>query len=143
MTPARRRPSPSCGTATVFGVDILADPIRARRLIGYLPGDLRLFGGPSAVSNLRFFGKPSGLARPGQRIREPLLFLQCGELGEKPIDTMSKGQRQRIGLAQAILHRLTALFPVESASGPGGPGIKTLCHSQAMRRPGATSNAAC
>ena len=117
---------PTSGTASIFGVDILADPIRARRLIGYLPENVRLYGGLSAVSNLRFFGKLSGLANPDERIRETLLFLECEELGEKQIDTMSKGQRQRIGLAQAILHRPKVLFLDEPTSGLDPLGIKTL-----------------
>ena len=117
---------PTSGRASIFGVDILSDPIGARRRIGYLPENVRLYGALSAVNNLRFFGKLSGLREPDSRIEETLRFLECEDLGPKLVGTMSKGQRQRIGLAQAILHRPNVLFLDEPTSGLDPLGIKTL-----------------
>lgn len=117
---------PTSGRASIFGADILSDPIAARRRIGYLPENVRLYAALSAVNNLRFFGKLSGLREPDARIAETLRFLECEDLGPQLVGTMSKGQRQRIGLAQAILHRPNVLFLDEPTSGLDPLGIKTL-----------------
>ena len=117
---------PTSGGAAIFGVDILADPIGARRLIGYLPENVKLYGALSAIDNLRFLGRLSGLRNPDAQIAETLRFLDCEDLGPKRVGAMSKGQRQRIGLAQAVLHRPKVLFLDEPTSGLDPMGIKTL-----------------
>ena len=117
---------PTSGSALINGIDVVADPMKARRCIGYVPENVRLYGGLSAKDNLRFLGKLSGLRNPDARIKETLTFLDCAELGPKRVGGMSKGQRQRIGLAQALLHHPDVLFLDEPTSGLDPLGIKTL-----------------
>ena len=118
--------APSSGTATVCGADIVTDGMAVRKHIGYVPENVRLYDSMSARENLLFLAKLSGVASPGERISETLTFLGCAELADKPVGHMSKGQRQRIGLAQAILHRPDVLFLDEPTSGLDPLGIKTL-----------------
>jgi ABC-2 type transport system ATP-binding protein len=117
---------PTSGRAVIRNVDILADPLRARISIGYVPENVRLYAGLCANDNLRFLGKLSGIRNPDSAIAETLSFLNCSELGPKRVGSMSKGQRQRIGLAQALLHRPEVLFLDEPTSGLDPLGIKTL-----------------
>lgn len=117
---------PTSGRAFVSDIDVVANPIGARRHIGYVPENVQLYGALSAIDNLRFLGRLSGLRDPDARIRETLAFLDCVDLGPKRVGSMSKGQRQRIGLAQAVLHRPKVLFLDEPTSGLDPLGIKTL-----------------
>ena len=80
----------------------------------------------TAEDNLMFFGRLSGVEDPRRSIAETLDILDCPELAGKRVGTMSKGLRQRIGLAQAILHRPAVLFLDEPTSGLDPLGIKTL-----------------
>jgi len=118
--------APSSGSATVCGCDVERQDMEARSHIGYVPENVRLYDSMTAIDNLAFFAKLSGVADPAQRIEETLAILDCPELAKKKVGDMSKGQRQRIGLAQAILHRPEVLFLDEPTSGLDPLGIKTL-----------------
>jgi ABC-2 type transport system ATP-binding protein len=118
--------APSSGHAAVFGHDVVQDSFALRQLIGYVPENVRLYETMSSFDNLQFFAKLSGVEKPAQRIAETLTFLECPELGPRLAGTLSKGLRQRIGLAQAILHRPKVLFLDEPTSGLDPLGIKTL-----------------
>ena len=117
---------PTSGSARVCGHDVVADGMAARRKLGYVPENVRLYDGLSATGNLTYFAKLSGVDDPAGRIRETLGFLECEALADKRVGAMSKGQRQRIGLAQAMLHRPDVLFLDEPTSGLDPLGIKTL-----------------
>ena len=118
--------APSSGSARVCGRDVGTDSMRARQHIGYVPENVRLYDGMSAKDNLMFFARLSGVADPAGRIAETLAFLDCEFLAPRLVGQMSKGLRQRIGLAQAILHRPQVLFLDEPTSGLDPLGIKTL-----------------
>jgi ABC-2 type transport system ATP-binding protein len=118
--------APSSGSAKVCGHDVVTDSMAARGKLGYVPENVRLYDGMSARDNLVFFAKLSGVADPAARIRETLGFLDCEALADKRVGAMSKGQRQRIGLAQAMLHMPEVLFLDEPTSGLDPLGIKTL-----------------
>jgi ABC-2 type transport system ATP-binding protein len=117
---------PSSGTASVCGCDVVRQSLEARRHIGYVPENVRLYDSMTAKENLLFFARLSNVADPLTRIGETLSILDCGDLLKKRVGDMSKGQRQRIGLAQAILHRPDVLFLDEPTSGLDPLGIKTL-----------------
>jgi ABC-2 type transport system ATP-binding protein len=114
------------GTALVCGKSITENSLDARRHIGYVPENVRLYDTMSARANLRFFADLSGVEQPDRRIDETLDFLNCRDLAPRLVGTFSKGLRQRIGLAQAILHRPDVLFLDEPTSGLDPMGIKTL-----------------
>ena len=118
--------APTSGSASVCGCDVVGQSMKARSHIGYVPENVRLYDSMTALENLLFFAKLSGVDEPRGRIDGTLAILDCAELSTKRVGEMSKGQRQRIGLAQAILHRPDVLFLDEPASGLDPLGIKTL-----------------
>lgn len=117
---------PSSGSASVCGYDVVSQSMQARGHIGYVPENVRLYDAMSARANLLFFANLSNVAEPKRAVEETLKILDCGALIDKRVGDMSKGQRQRIGLAQAILHRPDVLFLDEPTSGLDPLGIKTL-----------------
>jgi ABC-2 type transport system ATP-binding protein len=118
--------APSSGRAEVCGHDVEAESMMVRQMIGYVPENVKLYESLSSFDNLMFFAKLSGVAQPAARISETLNFLECPELAPRLVGTLSKGLRQRIGLAQSILHRPQVLFLDEPTSGLDPLGIKTL-----------------
>lgn len=117
---------PTSGKALVCGHDVVTEGFEARRRLGYVPENVRLYEAMTANDNLRFLAQLSGIRKPDEEIRSTLKFLECEDLGSRRVGAMSKGQRQRIGLAQAILHRPEILFLDEPTSGLDPLGIKTL-----------------
>jgi ABC-2 type transport system ATP-binding protein len=117
---------PTSGSASICGFDVERQPMQARSHIGYVPENVRLYEAMTAHENLLFFARLSGVDEPRGRISDTLDTLDCISLADKRIGDMSKGQRQRIGLAQAILHRPDVLFLDEPTSGLDPEGIKTL-----------------
>ncbi len=117
---------PSSGTAIVAGHDICDDPVAVRRSIGYVPENVRLYDTLTAAENLAFFARLSGVANPAARVSDVLALLDCADLADRRVAAFSKGMRQRIGLAQAILHRPEVLFLDEPTSGLDPMGIKML-----------------
>ena len=118
--------APTKGHALVCGHDVENSAMKVRQMIGYVPENVRLYESLSSFDNLMFFAKLSGVAQPASRISETLNFLECPELAARLVGTLSKGLRQRIGLAQAILHRPQVLFLDEPTSGLDPLGIKIL-----------------
>ena len=117
---------PVSGTARVAGNDICTDPLAVRRSIGYVPENVRLYDTLTATENLVFFARLSGVNTPHTRVAEVLDLLDCTYLAHKRVGGFSKGMRQRVGLAQAILHRPAVLFLDEPTSGLDPMGIKLL-----------------
>ena len=118
--------APTSGTATVAGFDVISSPLEVRRRIGYVPENVRLYDTLTATENLLFFARLSGVANPSTRVAEVLAYLGSTDLGPCRVGAFSKGMRQRIGLAQAILHRPRVLFLDEPTSGLDPMGIKML-----------------
>jgi len=116
---------PTSGTATVAGYDVVSESMSVRRQIGYLPENVQLYQSLSARENLTYFARLSGLAKPQKRIAEVLHLLNV-DYGDRRMSTLSKGMRQRIGIAQAIVHQPRVLFLDEPASGLDPFGVKEL-----------------
>ena len=97
--------APSAGTALVAGHDVVADPLEAKRRIGYLPEGAPAYGDMTPASLLDFVAEVRGLtgARRAERRTTVIDRLQLGTVLERPIETLSKGFKRRVGLAQAIL----------------------------------------
>jgi ABC-2 type transport system ATP-binding protein len=115
---------PTSGVAEICGCDVERESMKARGFIGYVPENVRLYESMTARENLLFFAKLSGVAEPAKRVVDVLGILECPELLNKKVGAMSKGLRQRIGLAQAILHSPQILFLDEPTSGLDPMGIK-------------------
>jgi ABC-2 type transport system ATP-binding protein len=93
---------PSSGTATLFGIDTWRRPVEAHERVGYLPGDLRLSDRLTAEEQLE------SLARLRGGVDDRLRGELCERLGvvlDRPIRQLSKGNRQKLGIVQAFMHR--------------------------------------
>jgi ABC-2 type transport system ATP-binding protein len=117
---------PTSGKAVIAGCDVVKDNLKVRNMLGYLPENVSLYGDLTAVENLRFFGKLSGVKDIEPRIEEILQLLDFTEWKNKKVKTYSKGMRQRIGIAQAILHKPQLLFLDEPTSGLDPQGTKAM-----------------
>jgi len=98
--------APTAGRATVAGFDVVTQPLEVRRRIGYLPEQLPLYQALEVCECLRFVGRARGMSGAKLRDRVDAVVEACA-LAEKfhaPVQTLSKGFRQRTALAQAILH---------------------------------------
>ena len=111
--------SPTSGTARLAGVDVVEDRVRAARKLGYLPENGPLYPEMTARELLTFFGEARGLASGQLQQRLDFVTEECdlGELLDKPIGTCSKGQKQRVGMAQAPLHDPEVLILDEPTTG--------------------------
>lgn len=118
--------TPTGGSARVCGFDVVRERAEVTRRIGYLPSEVRLYGHLSAVENLEFFARLSGVDEPRRAAREVLTYLSCDELADRRVGSFSTGMRQRVGIAQAILHRPTVLFLDEPTAGLDPQGVRQL-----------------
>ena len=111
--------APTSGAARLCGIDVVQDRVRAVARLGYLPENGPLYPEMTPHELLTFFGEARGMSRG--RIAERLDFVtkECDlpELLHKPIGTCSKGQKQRVGMALALLHDPEVLIMDEPTTG--------------------------
>lgn len=117
---------PTSGAAEVCGFDVIKQRDEVTRRIGYLPADVRMYGHLTGSENLEFLAKLSGVPDPRGAARETLDYLDCADLGKLRVSTFSTGMRQRLGIAQAIVHRPEVLFLDEPTSGLDPAGVRQL-----------------
>ena len=110
---------PSAGSANVAGFDVLEQPLEVKKRIGYLPETPPLYPDMTVGDYLEFVGKLKGLAGSDlkRRIGEVCERCNVADVREKIIGKLSKGYRQRVGLAQAIIHNPDVLILDEPTSG--------------------------
>jgi ABC-2 type transport system ATP-binding protein len=111
--------APSEGSATVLGLDSRAEPRRIRQLIGYMPERDCHIPGMNAVNFVAYAGELTGMRRRDafQRAHEVLFYVGLEEARYRTIESYSTGMKQRIKLAQALVHDPKLVFLDEPTNG--------------------------
>jgi ABC-2 type transport system ATP-binding protein len=132
---------PDEGRLRVLGMDVAAQPLEIRARLGYMPESDALVPGMNAVSFVAYCGELAGL--PGsdaiQRAHEVLYYVGLGEARYRNVETYSTGMKQRIKLAQALVHDPDLLFLDEPTNGMDPRGreemlelVRDLSHNKGM-----------
>ena len=110
---------PTAGDAMIDGVSVVEEPERARRLIGYVPDSLPAHRDISVHEYLDFFARAYGLkgARREKVVTSVEEFTNLAGIRDKTLNALSKGMKQRVSLARALLHDPPALIMDEPAAG--------------------------
>jgi len=110
---------PTAGTATVAGHDVIENPLAVQARLGYLPENAPLYGDMLVQEYLQFMGDMRGLDPSTCRRRMGEVVSECNisSVLTRPIGQLSKGYRQRVGLASAILHDPDILILDEPTTG--------------------------
>ena len=129
---------PTSGTATIAGFDIFRKSIEARRKIGYMPENVPLYEDMRVREYLKFRAQLKGLGNSDTRRRVGEVIDICGldSVRRKMIKTLSKGYRQRVGLADALVHDPELLILDEPTNGLDPNQIRQI--RELIRRLGQT-----
>ncbi len=111
--------APTHGLARIAGIDVQEDRIEAAEHLGYLPENGPLYPDMTPLGLLRFFGEARGMSHSRLASRIDAVVEQCSlsSVAHKPIGKLSKGYRQRVSMAQALLHDPEVLIMDEPTSG--------------------------
>ena len=110
---------PERGRMRVLGLDVAESPLEIRARVGYMPESDAHIPGMNAVSFVAYCGELAGLPRVDamQRAHEVLFYVGLGEARYRNVETYSTGMKQRIKLAQALVHDPDLLFLDEPTNG--------------------------
>lgn len=111
--------APTSGTASILGCDIQTQTLEAQRQIGYLPEGAPCYGDMTVRGFLEFIAEVRGFrgAEKKQRVQRAVQQVELEKVLEQSIETLSKGFKRRVGLAQAILHDPRVLILDEPTDG--------------------------
>jgi ABC-2 type transport system ATP-binding protein len=111
--------APSAGTARIAGFNMSTDRLEGAKRLGYLPENGPLYPEMTPRSLLRFFGKARGMSKEQieERLDAVVDLCKLGSVIGKPIGKLSKGFRQRVGMAQVLLHEPDVLILDEPTAG--------------------------
>ena len=111
--------APTAGTVKIAGFDMESHRIKGSKFIGYLPENGPLYEEMTPKGALKYLGRARGLSSSKRSNRMEFVAEKCdlGEVWNKPISKLSRGFRQRVGMAQALLHDPEVLIHDEPTSG--------------------------
>jgi ABC-2 type transport system ATP-binding protein len=133
--------APAQGRMRILGLDVAASPLEIRARIGYMPESDAHIPGMNAVSFVAYCGELAGLPRADamQRAHEVLFYVGLGEARYRNVETYSTGMKQRIKLAQALVHDPDLLFLDEPTNGMDPKGrdemlalVRDLAHNKGV-----------
>jgi ABC-2 type transport system ATP-binding protein len=119
---------PTRGVVRVVGLDPTREPLAVKRQVGYLPDNVGFYPGLTGRENLRYTAKLNGIARSEAeaRIDELLHEVRLEDAANKKADTYSRGMRQRLGIADALVKRPTVLILDEPTIAIDPSGVEEL-----------------
>ena len=132
---------PTSGSMRVLGLDVATSPLEIRARVGYMPESDAHIPGMNAVSFVGYCGELAGLPRVDaiQRAHEVLFYVGLGEARYRNVETYSTGMKQRIKLAQALVHDPDLLFLDEPTNGMDPKGrdemlelVRDLAHNKGV-----------
>ncbi len=133
--------APDQGRMRILGLDVAASPLEIRARVGYMPESDAHIPGMNAVSFVAYCGELAGLPRADamQRAHEVLFYVGLGEARYRNVETYSTGMKQRIKLAQALVHDPDLLFLDEPTNGMDPKGrdemlalVSDLAHNKGV-----------
>jgi ABC-2 type transport system ATP-binding protein len=111
---------PDAGTATVAGIDVTTDPVAVKSRLGYLPESAPAYGEMTVLEFLDFIAEVRGYRQKSERrerVDRAIARTHLGPVRHQAIETLSKGYKQRVGFAQALLHEPPCLILDEPTDG--------------------------
>jgi ABC-2 type transport system ATP-binding protein len=111
--------TPTAGDAFVCGYSVVDDPDAVRRYLGFMPDSFGRYANMNVLEYLDFYARAYGMsgARRRDAIEHVLVFTELRKLAHKPINTLSKGMAQRLGLGRCLIHDPQVLILDEPAAG--------------------------
>ena len=111
--------TPTSGKVIIDGINVMDDSLKTRTKIGYLPETVPLYNDMRVYEYLKFIAEVRNIEKENIKKRIKEVIESCGlqKVIKKPIEELSKGYRQRVGLAQAIMHEPDILILDEPTTG--------------------------
>jgi ABC-2 type transport system ATP-binding protein len=119
---------PASGTASIFGFNPTREPLRAKRLIGYLPENVGFYNDLTARENLQFIAELNGVSwsEGDKRINELLEVVDIKDSADLAVGKFSRGMKQRLGIADVLIKKPKIVFLDEPTAGLDPKGINQL-----------------
>jgi ABC-2 type transport system ATP-binding protein len=119
---------PASGTARIFGFNPTREPLRVKRLIGYLPENVGFYNNLTARANLQFIAELNGVSwsEGNKRINELLDVAGISDAADLEVGKFSRGMKQRLGIADVLIKKPKVVFLDEPTAGLDPEGINQL-----------------
>jgi ABC-2 type transport system ATP-binding protein len=119
---------PASGTAKIYDFDSTREPLKVKRLAGYLPEKVGFYDTLTARENLRFIAELNniGYAESGPLIEQVLKSVGLGDVGDKTSNKFSRGMKQRLGIADVLVKKPKVAFLDEPTAGLDPEGINQI-----------------